>query len=139
MTGEPLRRKVLIVEDQPSIRNVLYVLLAGLGCDSDVATNAGMALSMIQEARFDAILLDLRCSELPAEEMVSQIKELRPNLVGRVLVITGEVTDPKTLEVIERNCLPHVSRSQITEDLWTLLRSMLGLSRSPADSASSSH
>jgi DNA-binding response OmpR family regulator len=136
MTREPLRRKVLIVEDQPSIRNVLYVLLAALGCDSDVASDAKMALSMIQEGSFDGVLLDLRCSELPAEEMVAQIKELRPNLIGRVLVITGEVTDPRTLEVIERHCLPHVPRNRVTEELWGRLRSLLGLSRSPADSAS---
>lgn len=118
------------------MRNVLYVLLAGLGCDGDVATGAKMALSMIQQGSFDAVLLDLRCSELPAEEVVAQIKELRPNLVGRVLVITGEVADSRTLEVIERNCLPHVPRNRLREELWERLRSLLGLSRSPADSAS---
>jgi CheY-like chemotaxis protein len=136
MTLHPIRRKVLIVEDQPAIRNVLYVLLAGLGCDGDVATGAKMALSMIQQEKFDAVLLDLRCSEMPAEEVVAKIKSLRPNLVGRVLVITGEVTDPQTLEVIERNCLPHVPRNRVAEELWERLRSLLGLSRSPADSSS---
>lgn len=30
MTPNASRRKVLIVEDEPAIRNVLYVLLAGL-------------------------------------------------------------------------------------------------------------
>ena len=129
MTTHPTRRKVLIVEDEPSIRNVLYVLLAGLGCDGDVATDARMALTMVQQARFDAVLLDLRCSELPPEEVVTKIKGLRPNLVGRVLVITGEVTDPQTLEVIERNCLPHVPRSRVTDELWERLRNLLGLSR----------
>ena len=136
MSPQAPRRKVLIVEDEPSIRNVLYVLLAGLGCDGDVASGGKMALSMIRQESFDAVLLDLRCSQLPAEEMVAQIKELRPNLVGRVLVITGEVTDPRTLEVIERNCLPHVPRNRVIEELWERLRNLLGLSRSPADSAS---
>jgi DNA-binding NtrC family response regulator len=136
MTLHPMPRKVLIVEDQPSMRNVLYVLLAGVGCDGDVATGAKMALSMIQQAQFDAVLLDLRCSELPAEEMVSKIKVLSPNLVGRVLVITGDVTDPQTMEMIERNCLPHVPRNRVAEELWGRLRSLLGLSRSPADSTS---
>jgi len=136
VSAQPNRRKVLIVEDEPSIRNVLYVLLAALGCDGDVASGAEEALTRIQQESFDAVLLDLRCSELPAEEMVAQIKELRPNLVGRVLVITGDVTDPRTLEVIERNCLPHVSRNRVIEELWTRLRNLLGFSRSPADPAS---
>jgi two-component system response regulator PilR (NtrC family) len=129
------RRKVLIIEDEPSIRNVIYVLLAGLGCESDVAHNGRQALAMIQHENFDAVLLDLRCSDLPPEQVVSQLREIRPNLVGRVLVITGEVADPQTLEMIERNCLPHVPRNRLMQDLWEHLRTLLGFSRSPADSA----
>jgi hypothetical protein len=70
---------------------------------------------------------------MPAEEMVSAIKELRPNLVGRVLVITGEVSDPQTMELIKRHCLPHISRHRMMQDLWERLRTLLGFSRSPAD------
>ena len=99
-------------------------------------TEGRQALAMLQKESFDAVLLDLRCSELQAEKVVSEIKEIRPNLVGRVLVITGEVTDPETLEIIERNCLPHVSQSRMMDELWTRLRSLLGFSHSPADSSS---
>lgn len=136
VSASAVRRKVLIIEDEPSIRNVLYVLLAGLGCEGDVAHGGRQALAMIRQESFDAVLLDLRCAELPPEQVVSQIWELRPNLLGRVLVITGEVADPKTLEMIELHCLPHVPRSRVVEELWGRLRALLGFSRSPADSAS---
>lgn len=125
------RRKVLIIEDEPSIRNTLYVLLAGMGCEGDVAYTGQQALSKVSRESFDAVLLDLRCSNVTADEVVSGIKELRPNLVGRVLVITGEVADAKTLEFVERHCLPHVSRSRLPRELWTRLRGLLGLSTSP--------
>jgi hypothetical protein len=72
---------------------------------------------MIGRGEFDAVLLDLRSSQLPPDQMVCAIKELRPSLVGRVLVITGEVSHPKTLEMLERYALPHVTRSRITSDL----------------------
>ena len=111
MASTPPRRKVLIIEDEPSIRNVLYVLLAGLGCDGDVATTLEHALSMIGQDRFDAVLLDLRSAHLPPEQMVSAITELRPSLVGRVLVITGEVSDPKTLEMLEQAMPCRTSRA----------------------------
>ncbi len=128
-------RKVLIIEDEPSIRNVLYVLLAGLGCEGHVAHSGEQAVSMISRESFDAILLDVRCPDVQPERVVSQIKEVRPNLVGRVLVITGEVTDPQTLELLARHCLPHVSRSRLMQELWHRLRGLLGLSTSP-DAAS---
>jgi DNA-binding NtrC family response regulator len=127
MALNSLRRKVLIIEDEPSIRNVLYVLVAGLGYDGSAASDAHQALSMIRQDQFDAVLLDLRSSQLPAEQMVCAITELRPSLVGRVLVITGEVSDPKTLEMVERYALPHVPRSRVTADLSRSIAQMDGL------------
>ncbi len=128
MSTSAARRKVLIIEDDASIRNALYVLLAGQQCDGDVATSGRQALSMIRRESFDAILLDMRCQNVLPEQMLSQISYLRPNLVGRVLVITGEVADPKCLELIERNCLPHVSRSRLATDLLSEIRALLGFS-----------
>jgi DNA-binding response OmpR family regulator len=127
-------RNVLIIEDEPSMRNVLNVLLAGLGCEGDIAHHGRRALAMIEKESFDAVLLDLRCSEMPAGEMVSAIKELRSNLMGRVLVITGEVSDPQTLEMITKNCWPHIPRQRVMQELWERLRTLLSFSQSPADS-----
>jgi DNA-binding response OmpR family regulator len=123
------RRKVLIIEDEPSIRNVLYVLLAGLGCEGDVASDSRQALSMIRNDTFDAVLLDLVSSHLPPEQMVSAITQVRPSLVGRVLVITGEVTDPDTLAMLEKCAVPHVVRNRMTTDLWGRLCTLLGFAR----------
>lgn len=124
------RRKVLIVEDEPSIRNVLFVLLAGLGCEGDVAYTGQQALAMIGREQFDAVLLDLRCSNVGPEEVVSQIREVRPSLVGRVLVITGEVTDERTIELLDRYLLPHIPRNRLMNELWTKLRTILGVAPS---------
>lgn len=125
------QRKVLFVEDDASIRNVLYVLLAGQGCQAEVAYSGTQALSLIDREEFDAVLLDLRCHNLPAEQVVSRIQEIRPSLLGRVLVITGEVGDPQILEMVERRCLPHVSRDRLLQDLWSRLRPLLSLRGSP--------
>jgi DNA-binding response OmpR family regulator len=124
----------LIIEDEPSIRNVLYVLLAGLGCDGDVAHSTDQAVSMIRHGQFDAVLLDLRSADaLP--QMDTAIREFQPSLVGRVLVITGEVSDPAILEMLERYSVPHIRRSRVSSDLWGRLRTLLGFARS-ADSPS---
>ena len=126
MSPASQNRKVLIVEDDAAIRNVLFVLLAGVGCEGDIAYSGKQALAMLSREKFDAVLLDLRCSNLPAEQVVTQIQEIRPSLVGRVLVITGELNDAQTLEVVERHCLPHVPRNRLMQDLWGRLRTVLG-------------
>jgi hypothetical protein len=56
-------------------------------------------------------------------------------LVGRVLVITGEVSDPQTMEMIRMNCSLHIPRQPARQELWERLRSLLGFSASSPDSA----
>jgi hypothetical protein len=56
-------------------------------------------------------------------------------LVGRVLVITGEVSDPQTMEMIRKNYWLHIPRQRVMQELWERLRSLLGFSPSPPDSA----
>jgi DNA-binding NtrC family response regulator len=127
--GHP-RRKILIIEDEPSIRNVIYVLLAGANCDGEVAYSGKQALGMISRSSFDAVLLDIRSADNPPEEIVSQMKRLRPSLVGRVLVITGEIADPKILDWIEHHRLHHLPGNRLMQDLWDRLREILGLAPS---------
>jgi CheY-like chemotaxis protein len=135
MSRKPQPRRVLIVEDEPSIRNILYVLLAGLGCEGDAVPDGQQALAKIRREEFDAVLLDLRCSNINAEDVVPQIQEVRPSLVGRVLVITGEVADAATLDLIERNCLQHVPRHRIQQDLLDQLRVLLKISPSAKETS----
>jgi DNA-binding response OmpR family regulator len=61
-TGVALR-KVLIIEGKPSIRNTIYSLLASPGFDGDEAHSARQAPAMVSRENFDAVLLDLRCSD----------------------------------------------------------------------------
>jgi len=117
-------RKVLVIEKEPEARNILYVLLAGMRCEGEVVQGFPDALARISHESFDAVMLDLRCSEESPEQTVSRIKEIRPSLVGRMLVITGDVTSPDVLEAIERQCLPKVRRRHLIEDSLTVLRSL---------------
>jgi CheY-like chemotaxis protein len=125
------RRKILIIEKEQAIRNVLFSLLAGLGCDRTSIDSGRDALSELSREPFDAVLLDLRSSDLPPEEVVSSIHLLRPSLIGHVLVITGEVADPAALELIERHFLLQVPRDRLLPDLLGCLRALLRIAPTP--------
>ena len=96
----PARRKVLIVEDDSAIQKLLMALLALSG---EVPRVSEQSLAKISRELFDSVMLDLRCSGTPPDAR-SGVQEIRPTLVGRVLVITGQVEDPDTLESIARRC-----------------------------------
>ena len=127
--GTP-RRKILIVEDEPSVRHVLDVLVKGLSFESDAASTAQQALALLRREDFDAVLLDLRCSDLTADDMVPQIHEIRPNLVGRVLVITGAFTDLKVMESVERFLLLNIPDCGLLKRLQLALEGLLSVTPS---------
>lgn len=131
-----MRRKVLVVEEESSIRNLIYVLLGALECESDVACCGPQALAMVERENFDAVLLDLRSSSLAARQLVSGIQQIRPSLIGRVLYITGEVSDPGILDLIEQNCVTRVRRGQLLHDVWDRLRQLLAQPEPPSRYAS---
>jgi DNA-binding NtrC family response regulator len=121
-------RKVLIIEDHSSIGNVMYALLAALNCEGSVAYTGRQALERVRREEFDAVLLDLRCLNLQAEHVVPEIYSVQPSLVGRVLVITGEAVDAKSIELIERYSLRRVSASRPLRDVADRLMALLRIS-----------
>jgi DNA-binding NtrC family response regulator len=124
---QPPLRKVLIIEDVPSVCNALLTLLSDLSCEADVADSGRQAIDIIRREEFDAVLLDLRCAHAQAEEVVPRIQSIRPSLLANVLVITGDVADAKTLELIERYFLLQVSGNGTLQDMALNLRVLLRL------------
>lgn len=133
MTSGSRDRKVLLVEGEPAASDLLRVLVNRLGCNGELVTNGQQALAMVNRTDYDAVLLDLRSSILPPEDVVSGIHEIRPSLIGRVLVITGEVDDRETLELVERYFLLQIRRSRLIIDLVSRLRALLRIAPSPSE------
>jgi CheY-like chemotaxis protein len=100
-TANPPMRKVLTIEDVPSVRKALLTLLADLRYEADAADSGRQAIDIIRWEKFDAVLLDIRCAHALAEEVVPSIRSLQPSLLANVLVITAEVADAKTLDLLE--------------------------------------
>lgn len=115
--GTQTRRKILIVEDKPSITNILYVLLEVLNYQGEVAMGGGQALSMIARENYDAILVDLRYSSPFTEDMRAKIQEIQPNLAERILEISGDPAGSDFLEQIGRPSLPRPSDIRLMEDV----------------------
>src|SRR5437588_248629 len=68
--AEPSR--VLVVDDEPSIREVLVLLFEGEGCVVRTAANGLEALAVLQEWQPDLILLDLMMPVMDAQAFRAQ-------------------------------------------------------------------
>jgi DNA-binding response OmpR family regulator len=106
-------RKILVFGEDYEIQKLLRVFMKKLDGKNAAATDGQLSLAKLNRRDFDGVLLDLRCSNhnRRSKDGVGVIKSIQPSLMGRVLAITVEVSDPKSLELVERYLAGDLPRS----------------------------
>ena len=66
---------ILIVDDNPEIREIINVLLGGEGFEVSEAENGAQALTLIEQQDFDLIILDIMMPGMNGLEMCKKIRE----------------------------------------------------------------
>lgn len=74
-----MRKSILIVDDDASIRRLLEVLLQKQSFETEEACNGLEAMERIRERRYDAIVLDLMMGPGSGFDVLDQLKNLRPD------------------------------------------------------------
>jgi DNA-binding response OmpR family regulator len=73
-------KKVLVVEDDPFIRDITTIKLTEHGYEVVVAENGEIALKRLDESAFDAVLLDLDLPDISGREI---LKSMRASLAHK--------------------------------------------------------
>jgi len=81
--------RVLLIEDDPKMPEVLAALLAEDKIALSSATNAATALSLVRREPFDLILLDLGLPDTDGFELLKQFKEFPETRTAPVIVLTA--------------------------------------------------
>lgn len=83
------QKKILIVEDEASIRSLYSLKLQREGFDIREAENGQTGLAQAQEFMPDLILLDLRMPVMTGDEMLRRLRETDWGSDMRVIVLTN--------------------------------------------------
>jgi two-component system response regulator PilR (NtrC family) len=85
------RQKVLIVDDEPDIRELLEITLGRMKLDTCCARNAGEALSLLQREAFDLCLTDMRLPDGSGLELVQHIQQRYPQVPVAMITAYGSL------------------------------------------------
>lgn len=80
--------RILIVDDERSIRTILSHLLARQGFDCAQAADAAEALALLEEEDFDVALCDVRMPGLSGVDLAGEITRRHPSTA--VVMLTAE-------------------------------------------------
>ena len=87
-------KHLLVVDDEPAIRELFRAFLTTEGYQVDLAANVPDAWRMVQAKSFDCILLDLGLPGMGGEELYQLIEALDKQLAQRVIFVTGGAVTP---------------------------------------------
>ena len=91
-----MKKRILLVDDEPHIRVVLSAVLAQAGYDVDTAEDGFVALRKVQNCKPDLVITDLRMPNMNGFELLSVVRTRFPELP--TVAISGEFL---TLEIHE--------------------------------------
>jgi excisionase family DNA binding protein len=94
----PARPRVLVVDDEASIRDLLAKTLALAEYDVDVAADGRSALERMRMCPYDLLIADLRMPGMDGLTVIREAKRFQAGLP--VLIITGFSTESSAIEAV---------------------------------------
>jgi CheY-like chemotaxis protein len=92
-SGRPLR--ILVLDDEPSIRDFLGRVLSRAGYEPILTSTGAAALDAIRDDPPDAILCDHRMAGMSGTEFHEAVSEIDPLLARRFAFMSGDVLNPE--------------------------------------------
>ena len=131
----PMKRsiQILVVDDEPLIAQPLVDALAAEGYEIDVAVNGQRALEKINDRAYDLILSDLRMPELDGVGLCQELERRRPDLLRRMIFITGAIEHPDYQGFLAQTQVPVLAKPFSLSALHTLTRQVLSTTRPDAE------
>ena len=124
VSGE-LHSRVLVVDDEMEIADLMRAVLEGAGFDVATAESGAVALELLAEARFDAIVSDVRMPDLDGAALWRAVRARHPQLARRMLFVTGDTLSPQARQVLEESGCASLDKPFVNADLLAAVRAAL--------------
>jgi two-component system response regulator PilR (NtrC family) len=117
--------QVLVVDDEPDIRELLELTLVKMGLGVSSAGSVSEAKDLLRERRFDLCLTDMRLPDGEGLELLQHIATLGVDLP--VAVITAHGNTENAVAALKAGAFDYVSKPVGLEQLRAMVRSALSL------------
>jgi len=112
--------RILVVDDERTIRNTFRLAIEAFGHDVEVASTAPAALQLLKSAGgFDVAFLDLRLSQESGLDLLSALLEISPRLT--VVIVTAFASIETAVEAMRRGAFDYLPKPCTPEQIRQVL------------------
>ena len=115
----------LIVDDSLLARHTHSNILQEMGHETTVACNGVEGLKLLQQAAFDAILVDMMMPEMDGIGFLKALKESGSRVP--VIVLSADIQETKRIECLDLGARAFLEKPAKKQKLGNLLGEVLGL------------
>lgn len=117
--------RVLVIEDEPTVAQMIIDVLEADGHAVDGAANGLLALEKIHGSTYDVILSDLRMPELDGVGLYRELEREHPDLLSRLIFITGSTEHPQYRRFLAETLVPVVAKPFNVVDLQDVIQGVV--------------
>ncbi len=118
--GSKLDAKILVVDDDPQVRDTLEAVITSFGCQVNLRADGEEALTAIKEDAYDVIFLDYRIPKVDGITVLRETVALCPG--AAVVLITGEGSEEVARDAFKLGAYDYVVKPfRRVEDLEILI------------------
>jgi two-component system response regulator PilR (NtrC family) len=118
-----MQTKILIVDDELSMRQFLSILLEREGYITDQVDCAESALEIFESAFYDLIISDVNMPGLNGLDLLKMIKKVSPETA--VLLVTAFSTSEQAVEAMKLGAYDYIAKPFKVEEIKVLVRNAL--------------
>ena len=122
MTADASRIRVMVVDDEQSIRRLCMTVANSLGYECSEAESAEAALARCPVIAPDIVVADLRLPNLSGADLLRQLKSRLP--ATEVVIMTGHGSIESAVETMKLGAYDYIQKPFRVEELRMLLRRM---------------
>lgn len=121
--ASPLR--VLVVDDEPGIAELLQELLEAAGYAVATAGSGAQALALARQQPFDLVVSDLRMPDIDGAALWRALRQQQPGLAQRMLFVTGDTLSPAAERFVAATGCPSLDKPFSRRDLLARLQTLM--------------
>jgi DNA-binding response OmpR family regulator len=120
---EPKQARILIVDDDPTVRGSHEAVLKENGYLVDVAENGKEAIAKSKAKLYDLALVDLRLPDIDGTELLTAMRETVPKMAK--IIITGYPSLENAVAAVNRGADGYVVKPYTMKDLLRKIKEQL--------------